>query len=117
MSRLMASPNSGPTMIRSFSTLNSSAVSSSDESIRDRKSTRLNSSHSSTSYAVFCLKKKMLGMRHEAHHVAGRARDPRDVLDRAIGIVAPVVAEENLPGPLELREQCGRCEITALAVV
>src|SRR5689334_24671112 len=26
---------------------------------RDRKSTRLNSSHSSTSYAVFCLKKKM----------------------------------------------------------
>src|SRR5689334_12175835 len=28
---------------------------------RDRKSTRLNSSHSSTSYAVFCLKKKILG--------------------------------------------------------
>src|SRR6267143_4302268 len=26
---------------------------------RDRKSTRLNSSHSSTSYAVFCLKKKI----------------------------------------------------------
>src|SRR5438876_5968294 len=26
----------------------------------DRKSTRLNSSHPSTSYAVFCLKKKML---------------------------------------------------------
>src|SRR5438309_8896777 len=26
--------------------------------IRDRKSTRLNSSHSSISYAVFCLKKK-----------------------------------------------------------
>src|SRR5438309_11621306 len=26
--------------------------------LRDRKSTRLNSSHSSTSYAVFCLKKK-----------------------------------------------------------
>src|SRR5438309_7961024 len=28
-----------------------------DLSIRDRKSTRLNSSHSSISYAVFCLKK------------------------------------------------------------
>src|SRR5689334_24431349 len=28
------------------------------ESVRDRKSTRLNSSHSSISYAVFCLKKK-----------------------------------------------------------
>src|SRR5207245_10655503 len=29
-----------------------------EESIRDRKSTRLNSSHGSISYAVFCLKKK-----------------------------------------------------------
>src|SRR2546427_5737665 len=29
--------------------------------IRDRKSTRLNSSHSQISYAVFCLKKKMIG--------------------------------------------------------
>src|SRR5438876_3806083 len=28
--------------------------------ITDRKSTRLNSSHPSTSYAVFCLKKKMM---------------------------------------------------------
>src|SRR5207249_8614229 len=28
--------------------------------IRDRKSTRLNSSHVSISYAVFCLKKKMI---------------------------------------------------------
>src|SRR2546427_1884443 len=29
-------------------------------SVRDRKSTRLNSSHSQISYAVFCLKKKTL---------------------------------------------------------
>src|SRR5689334_23770919 len=29
-------------------------------SFRDRKSTRLNSSHSSISYAVFCLKKKKI---------------------------------------------------------
>src|SRR5689334_24085454 len=29
--------------------------------LRDRKSTRLNSSHSSISYAVFCLKKKRTG--------------------------------------------------------
>src|SRR5689334_24685864 len=29
-----------------------------DDEERDRKSTRLNSSHSSISYAVFCLKKK-----------------------------------------------------------
>src|SRR5438309_8974867 len=31
----------------------------------DRKSTRLNSSHSSISYAVFCVKKKMLGPTYE----------------------------------------------------
>src|SRR5688572_17892267 len=29
-----------------------------DQTVRDRKSTRLNSSHSQISYAVFCLKKK-----------------------------------------------------------
>src|SRR2546430_10851453 len=29
-----------------------------DTAVRDRKSTRLNSSHSQISYAVFCLKKK-----------------------------------------------------------
>src|SRR5207245_5681339 len=29
------------------------------EAVRDRKSTRLNSSHGSISYAVFCLKKKI----------------------------------------------------------
>src|SRR5437762_10534698 len=32
-----------------------------DASYRDRKSTRLNSSHRCTSYAVFCLKKKKIG--------------------------------------------------------
>src|SRR5256885_6572733 len=31
-----------------------------DENVRDRKSTRLNSSHLVISYAVFCLKKKKL---------------------------------------------------------
>src|SRR2546430_6875070 len=33
---------------------------------RDRKSTRLNSSHSQISYAVFCLKKKK--KQHNSHH-------------------------------------------------
>src|SRR5258707_10946216 len=37
---------------------------------RDRKSTRLNSSHANISYAVFCLKKK------KKHRVYDRARDP-----------------------------------------
>src|SRR3712207_7875424 len=31
---------------------------------RDRKSTRLNSSHANISYAVFCLKKKIAACRH-----------------------------------------------------
>src|SRR5207249_11457323 len=42
--------------------------------LRDRKSTRLNSSHVSTSYAVFCLNKKHL---HGQHH-----RRDDDVDDR-----------------------------------
>src|SRR5437868_13179178 len=40
---------------------------------RDRKSTRLNSSHVSSSYAVFCLKKK------NAFNDAGRVRQVPDV--------------------------------------
>src|SRR2546430_17082259 len=34
---------------------------------RDRKSTRLNSSHSQISYAVFCLKKKKQNVEHTEH--------------------------------------------------
>src|SRR2546430_12161468 len=34
---------------------------------RDRKSTRLNSSHSQISYAVFCLKKKKKTYIHSSH--------------------------------------------------
>src|SRR3712207_8581231 len=32
--------------------------------LRDRKSTRLNSSHANISYAVFCLKKKKITQKH-----------------------------------------------------
>src|SRR5258708_23888420 len=39
---------------------------------RDRKSTRLNSSHQIISYAVFCLKKKKLTIRHPAHRSGRR---------------------------------------------
>src|SRR5690625_6727867 len=43
------------------------SASSSDPHERDRKSTRLNSSHVAISYAVFCLKKKnqLLRKKHE----------------------------------------------------
>src|SRR5688572_31245234 len=37
------------------------------ESVLDRKSTRLNSSHSQISYAVFCLKKKNKKNKHQKH--------------------------------------------------
>src|SRR3712207_7223857 len=36
----------------------SACASAGDIAVRDRKSTRLNSSHANISYAVFCLKKK-----------------------------------------------------------
>src|SRR5438067_8949637 len=36
--------------------------------VQDRKSTRLNSSHVSISYAVFCLKKKTTGSQRPAAH-------------------------------------------------
>src|SRR2546427_5686724 len=37
---------------------------------RDRKSTRLNSSHSQISYAVFCLKKKKKKQKQQVHYDA-----------------------------------------------
>src|SRR2546430_6770413 len=40
--------------------------------IRDRKSTRLNSSHSQISYAVFCLKKKKNNQHHASRSVRTR---------------------------------------------
>src|SRR3712207_7826839 len=36
--------------------------------LRDRKSTRLNSSHANISYAVFCLKKKTRPLQDRAHN-------------------------------------------------
>src|SRR5256886_12206717 len=56
---------------------------------RDRKSTRLNSSHSQNSYAVFCLKKKKIGrsrlapagtpaISHDPHVAAAQAVVRRD---------------------------------------
>src|SRR5688572_32288104 len=47
----------------------------SDASSGDRKSTRLNSSHSQISYAVFCLKKKT---KQPPHHTNKRPPQPRE---------------------------------------
>src|SRR5262245_65183917 len=51
--------------------------------IRDRKSTRLNSSHLGISYAVFCLKKKKEKTQHAAQHA-----DDEDQRETAEGGVA-----------------------------
>src|SRR5437588_5550300 len=45
------------------------------ESVRDRKSTRLNSSHTVISYAVFCLKKKKPITTHNASKQIGNDQD------------------------------------------
>src|SRR6266487_630653 len=59
---------------------------------RDRKSTRLNSSHPSISYAVFCLKKKKNRLRHRrrdpgtpASSLAPRGRGRVAVVPRGLG--------------------------------
>src|SRR5947199_7545326 len=46
--------------------------------VRDRKSTRLNSSHLGISYAVFCLKKKKSEV---VHHVGYRVDDVPETLE------------------------------------
>src|SRR3712207_7206309 len=53
---------------------------------QDRKSTRLNSSHANISYAVFCLKKKILHPFVQLHPVERSTPHPMvaDVLDRHI---------------------------------
>src|SRR2546427_3706119 len=47
---------------------------------RDRKSTRLNSSHSQISYAVFCLKKKKTRLALQLVRNHARKHHPRDTL-------------------------------------
>src|SRR5688572_31119692 len=69
--------------LRSFTTRSDRARSGIAMLAQDRKSTRLNSSHSQISYAVFCLKKKKLdeafaedivfaswSIRHKSHALA-----------------------------------------------
>src|SRR5947209_10113326 len=48
-----------------------------DERERDRKSTRLNSSHANISYAVFCLKKKNIRQTEATVEMKGRIEIPR----------------------------------------
>src|SRR5438128_4131005 len=52
---------------------------------RDRKSTRLNSSHGSISYAVFCLKKKKHNRLMHGRTAADQAAQHEAVLSATIG--------------------------------
>src|SRR6266853_1738301 len=70
-------PNGAPSDSDRACRLRSSSVS---EAGLDRKSTRLNSSHSQSSYAVFCLKKK------KAHCPAGVIGQENVVLQCALGL-------------------------------
>src|SRR5690348_2273948 len=74
------------------------------ESAEDRKSTRLNSSHPSISYAVFCLKKKKHnkqrrhpGMNNEKTALGERSRSiARDTLGPLSSIVRPCLVNSAL---------------------
>src|SRR5256886_4684511 len=65
----------------------------------DRKSTRLNSSHSQISYAVFCLKKK----KHIEHHPSRE--------NTKASVVRPLYLSQSVPSrypPLTHRLHCQR---------
>src|SRR5699024_11536664 len=73
---------------RSVRTIGSTAPNGS--SIKDRKSTRLNSSHVSISYAVFCLKKKKLEEDERVEQIgAASARAVRALTSHRRGVVTP----------------------------
>src|SRR2546421_1695213 len=83
--------------------------------VRDRKSTRLNSSHDQISYAVFCLKKKNIAVDDLVHHrgqprmspqlsgscaATGRNQTlviPKDDIWGGLLLVPAVENEERLP--------------------
>src|SRR5437773_4314263 len=56
----------------------------------DRKSTRLNSSHITISYAVFCLKKKKITHRLSLPGILNRHVDQVDKRDRSIGLAGRI---------------------------
>src|SRR2546430_12517809 len=64
MQAMVVGASMGLTTWAAFSGSNALAAMDGDFIMRDRKSTRLNSSHSQISYAVFCLKKKNTFLYH-----------------------------------------------------
>src|SRR5438270_10461536 len=66
--RVVDTPNQGLSAARNVALAAATgeivAYTDADTRVEDRKSTRLNSSHSQISYAVFCLKKKKKGVHY-----------------------------------------------------
>src|SRR5256886_10094191 len=58
------------------------AIASDDVNVADRKSTRLNSSHSQISYAVFCLKNKNETLSISLAHIQGMIA----IVDRSLDV-------------------------------
>src|SRR2546430_8586203 len=65
---------------------------------QDRKSTRLNSSHSQISYAVFCLKKKKHRQLYPDHSLPG-TRPPSSSTFGTSSLRQPIVRHEEMPLP------------------
>src|SRR2546430_3009594 len=75
----------------------------------DRKSTRLNSSHSQISYAVFCLKKKNRTRRSTPRARRSASRScPRPAPSRALP-APPCYSSPALPHPCPTKEPLALC--------
>src|SRR5256886_5739557 len=80
----------------------------------DRKSTRLNSSHSQISYAVFCLKKKIRKLRARQMPPAGKKRPDERAYDVTVTELASsldrAAARHPNPGRTETLRRLNRAE-------
>src|SRR2546430_4924142 len=74
--------------------------SSVDRASEDRKSTRLNSSHSQISYAVFCLKKKKCEQ-YRSPNLECRNKERAPIIDLTIDLILNstyLATQQRLPG-------------------
>src|SRR2546430_6056717 len=84
---------------------------------RDRKSTRLNSSHSQISYAVFCLKKKHVSHVEPSRHQVQHCFQPHLLTARYYDDLGPLrlEAEKEPHSPLVLVQRYCRMLLTRLS--
>src|SRR5256884_6417199 len=68
-----------------------------EQAARDRKSTRLNSSHGYISYAVFCLKKKQHNLTHRYLSSSSRYSFPRPCSNDRTASCSPAASTSCIP--------------------